>query len=111
MNILLLGIVLVLHSLVPSPTPSFSSLAVRGKAGRGTGNEAKFYMYIAICQPAASSPILQYSNQTSLTYHNCTYKDIYGMVIIMVIITISLVMMKSVMNKLGHGKFPSTVTY
>ena len=32
------------NSLVPSPTPSFSSLAVRyckrRKAGRGTGNEA-----------------------------------------------------------------------
>ena len=42
-------------SLVPSPTPSFSSLAVRyckrRKAGRGTGNEATQdqYMYKHDC--------------------------------------------------------------
>ena len=30
----------VIISLVPSPTPSFLSLAMRRKAGRGTGNEA-----------------------------------------------------------------------
>ena len=42
-----------LCSLVPSPTPSFSSLAVRlryckrRKAGRGTGNEARVYNYLA----------------------------------------------------------------
>ena len=40
------GIMHVVPSLVPSPTPSFSSLlstVKRQKAGRGTGNEAMLY--------------------------------------------------------------------
>ena len=41
---------LVFSSLVPSPTPSFTSLAVRyckrRKAERGTGNEAKYNYFL-----------------------------------------------------------------